>query len=238
MEGTAISLVSFPQVLMEPELAIVVIETGKVQKEIQKSTMARTQQLAAKKKKAAKKKSAKKKPAKKKKAAKKPKKKKKKAKKKKAKKKRKKAKKKKVRFPGGKRRKGQHKSKAASAAGKKRAAAMKAKGQGLFAKKKFSPALGAIVGKPGGSLIDAVKGVWAYIKKNKLNKGRNISADAKLKGVFGGGSMFKLARSPDVGVGRARSCTVTLPDLLGCSDSPIMSATRHLRRKSGISHVF
>merc|ERR1712072_617661 len=145
-----------------------------------------TQQLAAKKKKAAKKKSAEKKPAKKKKAAKKPKKKKKKAKKKKAKKKRKKAKKKKVRFPGGKRRKGQHKSKAASAA-------MKAKGQGLFAKKKFSPALGAIVGKPGGSRIDAVKGVWAYIKKNKLNKGRNISADAKLKGVFGGGSMFKLA---------------------------------------------
>jgi len=60
---------------------------------------------------------------------------------------------------------------------------MKAKGQGLFAKKKFSPALGAIVGKPGGSRIDAVKGVWAYIKKNKLNKGRNISADAKLKGV-------------------------------------------------------
>merc|ERR1712072_362372 len=110
MEGTAISLVSFPQVLMEPELAIVVIETGKVQKEIQKSTMARTQQLAAKKKKkAAKKKSAKKKPAK------------------------------------------------------------KAKGQGLFAKKKFSPALGAIVGKPGGSRIDAVKG------------------------VCGGGSMFKLA---------------------------------------------
>ena len=51
---------------------------------------------------------------------------------------------------------------------------MKAKGQGLFAKKKFSPALGAIVGKPGGSRIDAVKGVWAYIKKNKLNKGRNI----------------------------------------------------------------
>merc|ERR1711959_658638 len=124
MGGTAISLVSFPQVLMEPELAIVVIETGKVQKEIQKSTMARTQQLAAKKKKAAKKKSAKKKPAK---------------------------------------------------------------------KKKVSPALGAIVGKPGGSRIDAVKGVWAYIKKNKLNKGRNISADAKLKGVFGGGSMFKLA---------------------------------------------
>jgi len=31
-QGTAISLVSFPQVLMEPELAIVVIETGKVRR--------------------------------------------------------------------------------------------------------------------------------------------------------------------------------------------------------------
>merc|ERR1712216_185182 len=69
---------------MEPELAIVVAE---VTKQIQKSTVARTQQTAAKKKKSAKKKKAKKK----------------KAKKKKKKKKRKKAKKKKVRFVGGKR---------------------------------------------------------------------------------------------------------------------------------------
>ena len=32
-----------------------------------------------------------------------------------------------------------------------------------------------------------------YIKAKKLNKGRNITADATLKKVFGGGSMFKLA---------------------------------------------
>merc|ERR1712205_192551 len=98
---------------MEPELAIVVAE---VTKQIQKSTVARTQQTAAKKKKSAKKKKAKKK----------------KAKKKKKKKKRKKAKKKKVRFVGGKRAKGQHKSKASVAAGKKNAAKAKAAGKGLF----------------------------------------------------------------------------------------------------------
>merc|ERR1719498_23361 len=86
---------------MEPELAIVVVETGKVKKEITKATLARTQQTSAKKK-PAKKKAAKK--------AKKPKKKK-------AKKKKKK-KKKVVKYPGGKRPKGVHKSKASIAAGK------------------------------------------------------------------------------------------------------------------------
>merc|ERR1712093_750395 len=53
-----------PQLTMEPEPAIVVVETGKVQKEITKATaLARTQQTSAKKKKA---KKATKKPAKKK----------------------------------------------------------------------------------------------------------------------------------------------------------------------------
>merc|ERR1711924_385299 len=119
----------------------VIVDTTVVKTAIKKS-FARTQIATPAKKKTASKAKKAKKP----KAAKKPKKPKA-QKKKKKKKKRKKAKKKKVRFPGGKRRKGQHKSKAASAAGKK------AKGQGLFAKKKFSPALGAIVGKPGGSRI-------------------------------------------------------------------------------------
>merc|ERR1712093_508306 len=112
---------------MEPELAIVVVETGKVQKEITKATaLARTQQTSAKKKKA-------KKPTKK--AAKK--KKKKKAKK-------KKKKKKVTKYPGGKRPKGVHKSKASIAAGKKIAAAQKKKGVGLFATKTLSADLAAI----------------------------------------------------------------------------------------------
>merc|ERR1712159_692179 len=120
---------------MEPELAIVVAE---VTKQITKTTLARTQQMSAKK---AKKKAAKKpKKAKKAKKAKKPKKKKKK-------KAKKPKKKKKVRFPGGKRKKGQHKSKASVAAGKKNAAKQKAAGKGLFKVRTCSAALTAITGK-------------------------------------------------------------------------------------------
>merc|ERR1711869_148143 len=152
--------------------AIVVVETGKVKKEITKATaVARTQQTSAEKKKA---KKATKKPAKKK--AKKPKKK---AKKKKKKKKAKKKKKKVVKYPGGKRPKGVHKSKASIAAGKKLAAAQKKKGVGLFAVKTLSAALAAICGKNKMSRPEIVKSIWAYIKKNKLSKGRTITPDAK-----------------------------------------------------------
>ena len=146
------------------------------------------------KKKAPKKKAAKKAP--KKKKAKKPKKKKKKKKKKakKPKKKRKKKKAKKVRFVGGKRAKGQHKSKASSAAGKKNAAKMKAKGIGLFAPKSISADLAAITGKNKMPRTEVTKSIWAYIKKNKLNKGRTIHPDAKLKKVLPANSlsMFKM----------------------------------------------
>ena len=146
------------------------------------------------KKKAPKKKAAKKAP--KKKKAKKPKKKKKKKKKKakKPKKKRKKKKAKKVRFVGGKRAKGQHKSKASSAAGKKIAAKMKAKGIGLFAPKSISADLAAITGKNKMPRTEVTKSIWAYIKKNKLNKGRTIHPDAKLKKVLPANSlsMFKM----------------------------------------------
>merc|ERR1711869_129793 len=176
------------QLSMEPELAIVVVETGKVQKEITKTTaLARTQQTSAKKKKA---KKATKKPAKKK--AKKPKKKAKKKKKKKAKKKKKK---KVVKYPGGKRPKGVHKSKASIAAGKKLAAAQKKKGVGLFAVKTLSADLAAICGKNKMSRPEIVKALWAYIKKNKLSKGRTITPDAKLKKVLPAASlsMFKMA---------------------------------------------
>merc|ERR1711861_24750 len=131
---------------MEPELAIVVVETGKVKKEITKATLARTQQTSAKKKPA--KKKAKKKKAKK-------------PKKKKAKKAKKKKKKKKVvKYPGGKRPKGVHKSKASIAAGKKSAAAMKKKGVGLFATKTLSADLAAVCGKTKMSRLEVTKALW------------------------------------------------------------------------------
>merc|ERR1711881_118483 len=149
-----------------------------VQKEITKATaLARSQQTSAKKKKA---KKATKKPAKRK--AKKPKK------------KAKKKKKKVTKYPGGKRPKGVHKSKASIAAGKKLAAAQKKKGIGLFATKTLSADLAAICGKNKMSRPEMTKAIWAYIKKNKLNKGRTITPDAKLKKVLPANSvsMFKM----------------------------------------------
>merc|ERR1712072_678675 len=130
--------------------------------------------------------------------AKKPKAKKKKRKKKKApkkKKKRKKKKAKKVRFPGGKRPKGHHKSKGMKAAGKKSAARQKAKGIGLFATKSLSADLAAITGKNKMARTEVTKSIWAYIKSNKLNKGRIIHPDVKLKKVLPANSlsMFKIA---------------------------------------------
>merc|ERR1712224_826947 len=97
--------------------------------------------------------------------------------------------------PGGKRAKGQHKSKASKAAGKKIAAAQKKKCVGLFAVKTLSADLAAICGKNKMARPDVVKSIWAYIKKNKLNKGRTISPDAKLKKVLPANSvsMFKMA---------------------------------------------
>merc|ERR1711869_178410 len=121
---------------------------------------------------------AKKKPAKK--AAKKPKKKK----------KRKKKKAKKLRYPGGHRVPHAPKSKKKIAASKKSAAAQKSKGTGLFKKCTCSADLAAITGSKSMTRPAAVKAVWAYIKKNKLNNGRNVKAVGK---IFGGGSMFKLA---------------------------------------------
>merc|ERR1712093_362211 len=106
----------------------------------------------------------------------------------------KKKKKKVTKYPGGKRPKGVHKSKASIAAGKKLAAAQKKKGIGLFATKTLSADLAAICGKNKMSRPEAVKAIWAYIKKNKLNKGRTITPDAKLKKVLPANSvsMFKM----------------------------------------------
>merc|ERR1712093_719186 len=154
-------------------------------KQIQKTTVARTQQTAAKKKK----KSAKKKPAKKAKKAKKV------PKKKKAKKK--KAKKKKDRLgPHGKRKKGQHKSKAMKAKGKQAAAKQKAAGKGLFKVRTLSAALTAITGKSKMNCPAMVKAVWAYIKAKKLNNKRMITPDAALGKVIGGKTtMFKMNKA-------------------------------------------
>merc|ERR1712057_156266 len=90
-----------------------------------------------------------------------------------------------------KKKKKRKKKKAKSAAGKKSAAAMKKKGAGLFKPVSQSAALAKVTGISGkASRVAITKAVWAYIKKKGLNKGRNVG---KIEGVFGGGSMFKLA---------------------------------------------
>ncbi len=63
-----------------------------------------------------------------------------------------------------------------------------------------SAALGAVIGTKGLPRTEAVKKIWDYIKKNKLQDSKNrrmINADDKLKVVFGGKSqvsMFDMAK--------------------------------------------
>merc|ERR1719159_1829123 len=73
---------------------------------------------------------------------------------------------------------------ASKAAGKRNALAMKKAGKGIFAKKSLSEALSAICGAKTLPRTEVTKKVWEYIKKNKLNEGRIIKPDAKLKLVF------------------------------------------------------
>merc|ERR1712134_144168 len=73
---------------------------------------------------------------------------------------------------------------ASKASGKKVAAAMKKKGVGLFAPKTLSPALAEICGGKKMPRTEVTKKIWLYIKKYKLNEGRTIKPDAKLKAVF------------------------------------------------------
>merc|ERR1712216_596876 len=56
------------------------------------------------------------------------------------------------------------------------------------------PDLAAICGKTKMSRPEMTKALWVYIKKNKLNKGRTIAPDAKLKKVLPANSlsMFKM----------------------------------------------
>ena len=63
-----------------------------------------------------------------------------------------------------------------------------------------SPALGAVVGNKPLARTEAVKQIWNYIRKNKLQDSKNrrmINADDKLRPVFGGKgqvSMFDMAK--------------------------------------------
>lgn len=56
-----------------------------------------------------------------------------------------------------------------------------------MAMKPFNPSatLAAVIGPKPISRPQAVKKIWDYFKKHKLNKGREISADALLKPLFG-----------------------------------------------------
>merc|ERR1711907_167850 len=74
--------------------------------------------------------------------------------------------------------------KAKSASAKKNVAAMKKKGVGIFAPKKLSDALAAICGAKVLPRTEVTKKIWVYIKAHKLNDGRTIKPDAKLKAVL------------------------------------------------------
>merc|ERR1712216_445737 len=101
---------------------------------------------------------------------------------------------KKAKKPKKKAKKKKKKKKAKKKKKKKKAADQKKKGIGLFATKTLSADLAAICGKNKMARPEVVKGVWTYIKKNKLSKGRTITPDAKLKKVLPAASlnMFKL----------------------------------------------
>jgi upstream activation factor subunit UAF30 len=62
-----------------------------------------------------------------------------------------------------------------------------------------SAALGEVIGTKAVPRTEVVKKLWAYIKKNNLQdkkNRRNINADAKLKAVFGKGTvnMFEMTK--------------------------------------------
>jgi chromatin remodeling complex protein RSC6 len=87
------------------------------------------------------------------------------------------------------------------AAPKKAKAKVKRKPNAAFMKPLTpSGALAAVVGAKSLPRTEAVKQIWAYIRKNKLQDSKNrrmINADDKLKVVFGGKSqvsMFDMAK--------------------------------------------
>jgi upstream activation factor subunit UAF30 len=63
----------------------------------------------------------------------------------------------------------------------------------------LSPQLALVLGSKPMARTQVVKNLWVYIKKNKLQDSknrRNINADAKLKAVFGKGTvnMFEMTK--------------------------------------------
>merc|ERR1711939_866562 len=79
---------------------------------------------------------------------------------------------------------GTTKTKPTKATLKKITAEKKTAGKGIFAPKKLSDALAAICGGKTMPRTEVTKKIWVYIKKYKLNDGRTIKPDAKLKAVF------------------------------------------------------
>merc|ERR1719453_1126338 len=70
------------------------------------------------------------------------------------------------------------------AGGKKAAIANKKLGTGIFAPKTLSKDLAAICGSAKLPRTEVTKKIWAYIKAKKLNDGRIVKPDDKLKAVF------------------------------------------------------
>merc|ERR1719271_1259645 len=76
------------------------------------------------------------------------------------------------------------KTKPTKATLKKITAEMKKAGKGIIAPKKLSDALAAICGGKVMPRTEVTKKIWVYIKAHKLNDGRTIKPDAKLKAVL------------------------------------------------------
>merc|ERR1712070_59381 len=70
------------------------------------------------------------------------------------------------------------------AGSKKASLQAKKKGIGLFAPVNLSEKLAAICGGKKMPRTEAIKKLWAYIKAKKLNSGRIITPDEKLKAVL------------------------------------------------------
>jgi chromatin remodeling complex protein RSC6 len=87
---------------------------------------------------------------------------------------------------------------AKKAAKKKAAKKTKRKPNPAFMKPmKPSADLGAVVGSNPLPRTEVTKKIWEYVKKNKLQEGRTIHADDKLRKVFGGRSsvtMFEMTK--------------------------------------------
>ena len=88
--------------------------------------------------------------------------------------------------------------KAAKKAAPKKKAAKRKPNAAFMAPLTLSPALAEVVGSKPLPRTEIIKKIWDYIKKNKLQDGKNkrmINGDAKLKALFGKAqvSMFELA---------------------------------------------